>query len=316
MRSLYHVALLSTFALAEPIEVQKRQATNGAQFSSAANQLISSYVGPGAFAPLAPAIQSAASAASVSYSDIQSLVYSALEADPVPAWFTSAIPSAYQSNIAALESGISALRGAAIAPTAIVPVVIAITTTDSAGSTFTTSVSTSATGSVATSTATISSGTALATSTATAETVTTSTTTTPQSTSFTTFTNSAGSVITSGILVGVNGASSVGSQAVSGASSVGSQAVSGASSVGTAAITGINSAGSVAVSGASSVGSQGVSGASSVISAASSFFAPPTTTGSATAASTSSSRAAGAVATAGAAVGGLVLGALGLIIAL
>jgi len=72
-------SLLSSCIFAEPNQHEKRQAT-GAQFTSAANELISSYVAPGAFAPLEPAIVSAASAAGVSFSDIQSLVYSALEA--------------------------------------------------------------------------------------------------------------------------------------------------------------------------------------------------------------------------------------------
>lgn len=81
----------------------------------------------------------AASSASVTFTDAKSLIFSALLATPVPGWFNSAVPAAYSTQIAALESDLQVLRGtvtgdAAAAATAAAVVIVA-TTTDSAGST-------------------------------------------------------------------------------------------------------------------------------------------------------------------------------------
>ena len=113
----------------------------GAQFTSAANELIASYIPPTAFAIIEADVQAAASSASVLYSDPKSLVYSALEATSIPAWFKSAIPSEYAAQVALLEADISTLRRGIVhpaPPTFIIP----ITTTDSAGSTYATTITT------------------------------------------------------------------------------------------------------------------------------------------------------------------------------
>src|SRR5450432_3100256 len=117
------------------------RADGGTQFSVAASQLISQYVPQSAYAVLAPSVQVAASSASVSYSDVQSLFYSALLATSVPGWFNSAIPSAYSQQFQSLEGDISSLRAAITSAqaTAVVtiPAYVPVTTTNSAGSTFT-----------------------------------------------------------------------------------------------------------------------------------------------------------------------------------
>ena len=108
------------------------------QFSQAASQLISSYVPQSALVVLGADVQIAASSAHVSYDDPQSLLYSCLMASSPPSWFTSAIPSAYSTQIAALESDISTLRGtvSAVAPgQTIAPVVVPVTATISTGQT-------------------------------------------------------------------------------------------------------------------------------------------------------------------------------------
>ncbi|XTI88491.1 hypothetical protein V2W45_1468846 [Cenococcum geophilum] len=137
----FTVALLSSSALAAGPN-QRRQATNAQEFSSAASQLISLYVP----ASVQSAIASAASQASVT-GDPQAIVNSALIATVTPSWFT-AIPTEYQPNINSLESAISDLRGAAATGIAGAPRVA--TATDSAGSTYVTTIpgSMSITGSV------------------------------------------------------------------------------------------------------------------------------------------------------------------------
>jgi len=136
--SLFTVALLSTSAFAGPAE--KRQATNGQQFTDAAGQLIDAYVPTAVLPGFASIISEAASKASVT-GDVVAIIKSALLENDVPAWFTSAIPSAWSSQFAALESGIDALRGT-VGATDLVPFVVAVTTTDSAGNTITTDVTT------------------------------------------------------------------------------------------------------------------------------------------------------------------------------
>ncbi|KZF26272.1 hypothetical protein L228DRAFT_8831 [Xylona heveae TC161] len=103
-----------------------------AAFSSAADQLISLYIPPTVAVPIAVAIQSALS---LTTGDINSVVHSALTAATPPP-FLSAIPSKYSSNVEALESAISELRG--VASTGISGAPRIITTTNSAGSTIVT----------------------------------------------------------------------------------------------------------------------------------------------------------------------------------
>jgi hypothetical protein len=135
------IALLSTTALAVPEE--KRQATDAAQFTSAANELISKYIPSAALPALESSVSSAASVAKIT-GDPQSLIYDALLASSIPGWFASAVPAGYSSQIAALEGDISALRGpASTSAGGLVPVVVPITTTNSAGSTYTTSITSS-----------------------------------------------------------------------------------------------------------------------------------------------------------------------------
>ncbi|OCL05117.1 hypothetical protein AOQ84DRAFT_356111 [Glonium stellatum] len=139
---VFTAALLSSSALASSPN-QRRQTTDAQEFSSAAGQLISLYIP----ASVQSAIASAASQASVT-GDPQSIVNSALTATVTPSWFT-AIPTEYQPNINSLESAISDLRGAAATGIPGAPRVT--TATDSAGSTYVTTIpgSMSITGSVA-----------------------------------------------------------------------------------------------------------------------------------------------------------------------
>ena len=137
LSSIFAVALLSTAALAVPQE--RRQATDPAQFTSAASQLISKYIPSAALPELESSVSSAASVARVT-GEAKSLIYDALLASSIPGWFVSGVPAGFSSQIAALEGDISALRGPASTPGGgLVPVVIAVTTTNSAGSTYTTS---------------------------------------------------------------------------------------------------------------------------------------------------------------------------------
>jgi hypothetical protein len=138
LSSILTVALLSTAAFAVPQE--KRQATDAAQFTSAANELVSKYIPSGILPALESSVSSAASVAKVT-GDPKSLIYDALLASSIPSWFASAVPTDYSSQIAALEGDISALRGpASTSGGGLVPVVVPVTTTDSAGSTYSTSV--------------------------------------------------------------------------------------------------------------------------------------------------------------------------------
>jgi hypothetical protein len=63
------------------------KASNGAEFSAAASELISEYIPQSAFAVLEPSIAVAASRVSISYSNVESLIYSAFLATSIPAWF-------------------------------------------------------------------------------------------------------------------------------------------------------------------------------------------------------------------------------------
>jgi hypothetical protein len=89
LASILSLALLSTASLASANE--KRQATNDAQFTSAAVALISQYIPSDILPVLESKVSSAASAAHVAGSP-QSLIYNAFLAISMPAWFESAIP--------------------------------------------------------------------------------------------------------------------------------------------------------------------------------------------------------------------------------
>jgi hypothetical protein len=123
LSSIFTVALLGFTALA--VEQEKRQATDAAQFTAAADQLISQYIPASAITALESAVSSAATAASVSGNAL-ALIYDELLATSMDGWFSSAIPSAMSTQIAALESNIKALRAK---PTAAGVTVVVITTT-------------------------------------------------------------------------------------------------------------------------------------------------------------------------------------------
>lgn len=136
LSSIFTLALLST-AYAAP---EKRQATNAAQFASAANQLISAYIPASALPAFESAISEGAAAASVT-GDAKALIQSAFLNNDLPDWFTSAIPQEFSAQVEALESGVDALRGT-VGAVGIVPVVLATTTVDAQGSTIVGSITT------------------------------------------------------------------------------------------------------------------------------------------------------------------------------
>lgn len=88
------------------------QETDSAQYTSAASKLISQFIPASYFSVLASSIAPAASAAGITFAptDVTSIIYSALEANNQPGWFSSAVPTAFVTRIAALESDLSALR--------------------------------------------------------------------------------------------------------------------------------------------------------------------------------------------------------------
>ncbi|EFQ28725.1 uncharacterized protein GLRG_03869 [Colletotrichum graminicola M1.001] len=135
--AIFSLALATKLAAANPIEA--RQAPDAPAFTQAADALISAYIPEGQWSSLTSAFGSAASAAGVT-GDVKSYVFSVLKATSTPDWFLAAIPTAYVSQYAALESAIESLRPTAAAATP-VPTVIAVTTTDSEGNTITTSLS-------------------------------------------------------------------------------------------------------------------------------------------------------------------------------
>ncbi|GJC86891.1 hypothetical protein ColLi_09729 [Colletotrichum liriopes] len=135
--AVFSLALAAKLAAANP--VQARQASDAPAFTQAADALISAYIPEDQWNSLTSAFGSAASAAGVT-GDVQSYIYSVLKATSTPTWFLAAIPTAYVSQYAALESAIESLRPTAAAGTP-VPTVIAVTTTDSEGNTITTSIS-------------------------------------------------------------------------------------------------------------------------------------------------------------------------------
>ncbi|TEA16512.1 hypothetical protein C8034_v010201 [Colletotrichum sidae] len=116
-----------------------------AGFTSAADALISAYIPAPEWEALTSAVGSAAGAAGVTQ-DAKNLIYSALKATEAPEWFAAAVPTAYSSQYAALESAIDSLRPTVtVTVPGGVPTVIAVTTTDENGNTITASVSTTVT---------------------------------------------------------------------------------------------------------------------------------------------------------------------------
>lgn len=182
---LFHLLAIALLGLTVSANQQlKRQATDAAQFTSAADQLISQYLPSTALPALESAVSSAASAAQVS-GDPLSLIYEALLSSSVPGWFSSAIPSgknslplsmhnnratgyvvkdsriiahirflAWSTQIAALESNINALRASSTPGGPILSASNVITTTNSAGSTITSTISPSSTGPISSTTIT------------------------------------------------------------------------------------------------------------------------------------------------------------------
>lgn len=134
-KSIATFALLSS-VLAAPV-IEERQATDGESFTAAANNLISAYLPQSVLPELIGKASEAAAAASVT-GDINQLINSALLDHGLPEWFRTAVPEAWQSNIAALESGIDALRGTV----GLVPYVVAVPTVDGNGATITNQVTT------------------------------------------------------------------------------------------------------------------------------------------------------------------------------
>jgi hypothetical protein len=133
------LALLSTTA-SEGAH-QRRTITDAAGFTSAADELISTYLPSSVVPVLSSLVSSAANAAQITGDPI-SLAYSALAAPNIPAWFSSAIPEEWEEQFSALESIIANFRpnfeglNPGVSPTT---VVIVITTTDSDGNAITTS---------------------------------------------------------------------------------------------------------------------------------------------------------------------------------
>ncbi|CAK7203948.1 hypothetical protein SEUCBS139899_006698 [Sporothrix eucalyptigena] len=133
--SLQSLLFLAPVVLASP---DKRQAAaNTPSLQDEAASLVSVYVPTAIYTQLTASVASAASAASVT-GDPAALFLSAILATPPPAWFTSAVPVYFSSNIAALESAVSTLRSNNGA-TSTSETLVVTQTTNSLGSTVTTS---------------------------------------------------------------------------------------------------------------------------------------------------------------------------------
>ncbi|MCJ1223603.1 hypothetical protein MMC12_000246 [Toensbergia leucococca] len=149
MHSLFllPLALLASTATAQ---INASTITNTAEFSAAANQIVSDFIPPSIVVAVGVAVQSAASVASIT-GDINSIVQSALTAATPPPFLT-AIPSEYQSNVQGIESAISSLRQAvsSTSTTSMMPNATAngtlVTMTNSAGMPYTTLIAATGTG--------------------------------------------------------------------------------------------------------------------------------------------------------------------------
>ncbi|KAL2067036.1 hypothetical protein VTL71DRAFT_1460 [Oculimacula yallundae] len=298
LSSIVTLALLSSTAFAQ----EKRQVTDGAQFTSAANAVISQYIPSTVLPGLEAAISSAAAAASVT-GDAKSLLYSAILAESAPSWLGAAIPSEYSSQFAALEGTIESLRPSATGSSnggLIVPVIIPVTTTDSNGATITTS----------------------------ATSLSTPTGVQAAASTYSALTTQVVDGATSVFSTVFTGVASVASEISSGGSSVASEISSGGSSVASHISTGVTGVAGTISSGGSSVASQistGVTGVAGTISSGGSSVVSAASTGvtgiiggasSILVGGTSSSTAGGSVPTgvSGAAAG--VIGMLGMMIVL
>ncbi|KAH0542736.1 hypothetical protein FGG08_002875 [Glutinoglossum americanum] len=103
------VALLSSTVLADTTAAPAPTAPPPSpEFEAAVSALIASYIPSSILIPLGAAVQSAAAAAGVTGA-LPDIIESALGAPAPPTWLT-AIPTEYQSNIAALESAIESLK--------------------------------------------------------------------------------------------------------------------------------------------------------------------------------------------------------------
>jgi hypothetical protein len=123
--------LITALATAAAAEILPRDAAS--DFTSAADELISSYIPEDKFKVMTESLGPAAESASVT-GDISSIIFSALNATDPPSWFEDAIPTQFKEEVSALESAIDNLRP--------VETVVEVTTTNSDGSTVTTDMST------------------------------------------------------------------------------------------------------------------------------------------------------------------------------
>jgi hypothetical protein len=103
------IALLSSTVLAQNPPAPTTPPSP--EFEAAVSALIASYIPSSILIPLGAAVQSAASAAGVTGS-LPDIIDSALGAPTPPTWLT-AIPTEFQSNIAALETAIESLKAGA-----------------------------------------------------------------------------------------------------------------------------------------------------------------------------------------------------------
>ena len=136
MLSITTVVVLLSASLVTAEE--KRQVTDKAQFTSAAEQLVSQYIPSSALKVLEASVSSAASSKHIAGEPI-SLIYDALLAISLPAWFTAAVPSAYSTQLAALEGEISSLRAGTSSVSG--PAIIVVTSTGASGTVTKTSTS-------------------------------------------------------------------------------------------------------------------------------------------------------------------------------
>ncbi|KAI9756723.1 MAG: NineTeen Complex (NTC) component [Chaenotheca gracillima] len=311
--TLLTAALCGSAALAAP-ELEKRQATNEADFNSAVSQLLGLYIPSAVSASLVNAISSAASITG----DANDIVHSAFAAATPPAYLTQ-VPSQYLPNVISLESAISGLRGVAATGIAGAPII----TTDGSGATVT-SIKASATpsGGASGSGSSISRSGQVVTTDDSGKTITglAATSTDSAGSTITSLTTtfpvapvplgSGGSAVSSALSSGAAGASSLATSLGAGASSAASSAAAGASSLLSSAAAGASSLTSSAAAGASSLASSGSAAASS----ASSSGAGAASSATAAAAPSSSSAAANPIAV-GPMTGG-VLAFIGMFLAL
>ena len=133
--SMLSTTIVALLCASVVVGEEKRQVTDKAQFTSAAEQLISQYIPSTALEVLEASVSSAASVGHIAGSPM-SLIYDALLAISVPAWFPSAVPSEYSTQLAALEGKISSLRAGTSSVTG--PAIVVVTSTGDHGTITTT----------------------------------------------------------------------------------------------------------------------------------------------------------------------------------